>query len=76
MIGEQKWKVILEMPWLTYYNSEINWRMEEVKMMRCSEECRKQWRLKQEKSGWEKMEREKIEEERRKEKEEKAEKKE
>jgi len=64
------------MPLLTYYNSEINWRMEEVKMMRYSEKCRKQWRLKQEKSEWEKMGREKIEEERRKEKEEKAEKKE
>jgi len=41
MIGRPKWNVILEMPWLVYHNSEIDWRIEEVKMMRCPEECGK-----------------------------------
>ena len=41
MIGRQKWNVILEMPWLVCHNSEIDWRIEEVKMMRCPEECGK-----------------------------------
>ena len=49
VIGEQKWTVILGMLWLAYYNSEINWKTEEVKMTRCSEKCGRQWRLKQEK---------------------------
>ena len=44
MIGEQKWTVILEMPWLARHNPKIDWRMGEVKMMRCPEECGKQWR--------------------------------
>ena len=52
MIGEQKWSVILGMPWLVYYNTEIDWKIGEVKMTRCPEECGKQWRLKQEKLGW------------------------
>ena len=47
VIGGQKWNMILEMPWLAHHNPEINWRMEEVKITRCPEECRKQWRLKQ-----------------------------
>ena len=51
VIREQKWTVILEMPWLAPHNSEINWKTGEVKMTRCLEECRKQWRLEQEKSG-------------------------
>ena len=34
--------VILEIPWLTYHNSEIDWRTGEIKMTRCPEECRKQ----------------------------------
>ena len=42
MIGEQKWTMILGMPWLACHNSEIDWRIGEVKMMRCSEECSKQ----------------------------------
>ena len=45
VIGEQKWTVILGMLWLVHYNSEIDWRTREVKMMRCLEECGKQWRL-------------------------------
>ena len=43
--------MILGILWLVYYNHEIDWKMEEVKMTRCPEECRKQWRPKQEKSG-------------------------
>ena len=50
VIGGQKWNVILGMLWLAYHNSEIDWRTGEVKMMRCSEEYRKQWRSKQRKS--------------------------
>jgi len=45
MIREQKWKIILGMPWLACYNPEIDWKTEEVKMMRCPEECGRQWRL-------------------------------
>ena len=50
VIGGQKWNIILEMPWLTCHNLEIDWRMVEIKMTRCPEECRKQWRPKQGKS--------------------------
>ena len=51
VIGEQKWTVILRMLWLAYYNLEINWRTGEMKMMRCPEECGKQWRPVQGKLG-------------------------
>ena len=44
VIEGQKWLVILEMPWLAHHNLEIDWKTEEVKMMRCLEECGKQWR--------------------------------
>ena len=54
VIGGQKWTMILGMLWLAHYNPEIDWRTGEVKMMRCPEECGKQWRPVQEKSGWEK----------------------
>ena len=54
VIREQKWLVILGMPWLACHNPEIDWRTEEVKMTRCLEECEKQWRPVQGKSGWEK----------------------
>ena len=47
--------VILGMPWLACHNPEIDWRTGEVKMMRCPEECEKQWRPVQSKSGWEKQ---------------------
>ena len=63
VIGGQKWTVILGMPWLAYYNLEIDWRTGEVKMMRYPEECRKQWRLVQRKSGWEKQKEEEAKEE-------------
>ena len=42
VIGGQKWSVILEIPWLVHYNPEIDWRIEEIIMTRCLEECRKQ----------------------------------
>jgi len=45
IIREQKWKIILGMPWLACHNPEIDWKTEEVKMMRCPEECGRQWRL-------------------------------
>ena len=51
VIGGQKWSIILGMPWLAYHNPEIDWKMGEVKMMRCPEECGKQWRPKQKKLG-------------------------
>jgi len=63
VIGEQKWMVILGMLWLAHHNSEIDWRIREVKMMRCPEECRKQWRPVQGKSGWEKQKEEEAKEE-------------
>ena len=47
VIGGQKWSMILEMPWLAHHNPEIDWRTGEVKMTRCLEEYKKQWRLKQ-----------------------------
>jgi len=34
--------VILGMLWLACYNPEIDWRIGEVKMTRCLEECDKQ----------------------------------
>jgi len=39
VIGEQKWMVILGMPWLARHNPEIDWRTGEVKVTRCPEEC-------------------------------------
>ena len=42
VIKEQKWMVILGMPWLARHNPEIDWRIGEVKMMRCPEKCGKQ----------------------------------
>ena len=43
------------MLWLAHHNPEIDWRTGEVKITRCLEECGKQWRLKQRKSGWQKQ---------------------
>ena len=75
VIGGQKWGVILGMPWLACHNSEINWKTEEVKMTRCPEECGKQWRPVQGKSGWEKQKEEEVKEEIEKRKKEKEKKK-
>ena len=55
LIRGQKWNVILGMPQLVYHNPEIDWRIEEFKITRCTEKCEKQWRLKQGKSKWEKQ---------------------
>jgi len=64
VIEGQKWSIILGMSWLAYYNPEIDWRMGEIKMMKCLERCRKQWRPKKGKSRWQKQK----EEEKKKEK--------
>ena len=37
----ERTEVILGMLWLVAYNPEINWEIEEVKMMRCLALCRK-----------------------------------
>jgi len=71
VIGGQKWSVILGIPWLAHHNSEIDWKTGEVKMTRCLEECGKQWRLVQGKSGWEKQKEEEAKEEAEKRKKEK-----
>ena len=56
VIGGQKWNIIFSMLWLACHNPEIDWRMEEVQMMRCPEECGKKWRIgKQMKSRWQKQ---------------------
>ena len=60
------------MPWLAHYNPEINWKTGEVKMTRCLEECRKQWRSKQGKLGWQKQKEEETKEEAGKKREEKT----
>ena len=75
VIGEQKWTVILGMPWLARHNPEIDWRTGEVKMTRFPEECGKQWRPVQGKSGWEKQKEEEAKEEAEKKREEKDKKK-
>jgi len=51
------------MSWLERYNPEIDWKMGEVKMTRCLEECGRQWRPVQGKSGWEKQKKEEEKEE-------------
>ena len=55
--------VILGMPWLAHHNPKIDWRTGEVKMTGCPEECGKQWRPVQGKSGWEKQKEEEVKEE-------------
>jgi len=62
VIEGQKWTVILRMLWLAHHNPEIDWRTGEVKMMRCLEECGKQWRPVQRKLGWEKQKEEEAKE--------------
>ena len=57
MIGEHRWEVTLDIPWLACYNSEIDWRTGEVQMIRCPEECGKKWRIeRQTKLRWQKQE--------------------
>jgi len=55
--------VILGIPWLAQHNPEIDWKMGEVKITRCPEECGKQWRLTQRKLGWQKQKEEEAKEE-------------
>ena len=55
VIREQNWKVILRMLWLAHHNSEIDWKTEKVKMIRCPKECGKQQRSKQGKPEWQKQ---------------------
>jgi len=44
------------MPWLAHHNPEIDWKIGEIKMMRCPDECGKKWRVgKQTKPGWKKQ---------------------
>ena len=63
IIEGQKWMVILGMLWLVCHNPEIDWRTGEVKITRCPEECGKQWKPVQGKSGGEKQMEEKAKEE-------------
>jgi len=63
------------MPWLERHNPEIDWKTGEVKMTRCLEECGKQWRPVQGKSGWEKQKEEEAREEKEKRREKKEKKK-
>ena len=63
VIRRQKWTMILVMLWLARHNLEIDWRIGKIKMTRYSEEYRKQWRLVQEKLGWEKQKKEEAKEE-------------
>ena len=67
VIGEQKWSVILGMPWLVCHNPEIDWKTGEVKMTRCPDECGKKWKTgRQTKPGWKKQEEREEKKERRK----------
>ena len=50
VIRGQKQNIILGILWLACYNPKIDWRIGEVKMMRCPKEYRKQQRPKQRKS--------------------------
>ena len=54
------------MLWHVYHIPEIYWKTGEVKMTRYPKKCRRQWRSKQEKSGWQKQKKEEKEEEERK----------
>jgi len=63
VIRGQKWMVILGMLWLACHNPEIDCKTGEAKMMRCPEECGKQWRLTQGKLGWQKQKKEEAKEE-------------
>ena len=44
VIRGQKWSMILGMSWLRCHNLEIDWKMGEVKMTRCPDECGKKWK--------------------------------
>jgi len=42
VIRDQKWSVILKIPWLACHNPGINWRIGKVKIIRCLEKYEKQ----------------------------------
>ena len=46
----------MEIPWLAHYNPEIDWRIEEVKMIKYPEECKKTVKIKVRKTGMAKTE--------------------
>ena len=55
VIGGQKWSIILGMSWLRRHNPEIDWKIGEVKMIRCPDEYGKKWKTgRQTKPGWKK----------------------
>ena len=44
------------MSWLACHNPEIDWKIEEIQIMRCPDKCGKKWRTgKQTKPGWKKQ---------------------
>ena len=56
VIGEQKWSVILGIPWLACHNPEIEWKTGKVQIMRYLNEYEKKWRMeKQTKPEWTKQ---------------------
>ena len=59
VIRRHQWSVILQVPWLAHYNPKIYLKTGEVKIIRCLEECGKQWRPKQGKLRWQKQKEEK-----------------
>ena len=54
IIRGQKWSMILGILYLAYYNPVIIWKIGEVKITRCPEECGKQGRPKQRRPGQQK----------------------
>ena len=42
MIRDQKWSIILKIPWVACYNPEINQKIREVKITKYLEKCEKQ----------------------------------
>ena len=58
------------MLWLAHHNPEIDWRIGEIKMIRCLKECEKQWMPKQ---GKPKQQKQKKKEKKQEEKEQKKE---
>jgi len=41
MIENQKWNMILRMLWLIHHNSEIDWKIRKVIIIRCLKEYRR-----------------------------------
>ena len=66
VIGDQKWSVILKIPWLAYHNLGIDWKTGKVKIIRCLENCKKQQKPKQENPEWKKQKKEEKKQEEKK----------